>query len=782
MQNKDTTDLELEKLEESDREKFEEKLLEYDGNPEEEENEEDMMASQLNPEAKEFVPISPQRSAPTSPLLQQQQPPLLSSLNGNNYINSQLLLSDDTVVAQSPRKGSVGMENIQVPSENEFETEISKRPHELEEENQAESEYINGVDDFQVNPTSNYQEMNLKEAMHGDEKQEIGYNDVIEKTSFDELNGGDNSDQQFINLMGDDTNNRSLLKEENTMNMSFYEGRDECILNNDSSEDPNKVQLLPVEFEEEQNLIVDENNMFVNENNIVNNSQIDVADEISRPEEDMYSPVTETKVEEFGDFVLDIVKVESDKPESELMLNETESVSNIEFGSSSDNKENQSVDHPVQSRDTDLLLELNLDNIRTNIQVEKSALSPTALEFSPSNKSLASNYIVSGSESSNIYIESLPESDDFKTSSVEDYAESDRCLQTEVEHIASAQPSFETIPSSNEQLVMGLETTLEESKSDIATNESESNVSVAIAPVVAAVAATAAVATVVNLLPETKSEQPSATVKSSPSTDTKKTDSLKAKSATTPTSKSSNVSTAKKTPVSNATAAKTTTKTSTGPAPIRRPLTASTAAKTTDIKLTEKKSGTTLTTAKKPPTSMTNGGDVKSTMRTSSAQVKSTTSSTTSAAKPRSASTTLASKTTAPSKTAAAPRPATLTTTTTVKASTTRTIATAKTTPTKPTLSVNTAKPKPTTPTTLGVKTTTTVTRSPTTKPRVPAAVKSSESTVKESKPRTTLASRTSALSTTTTKAPATKTASSVLSTATRKIEVKKVRFSQNYL
>lgn len=83
-------------------------------------NEEDLeeMDSQLNPDAKEFVPVSPQRTSIGSPF--------------GNGIHNRFDLMDDEVVSQSPRKGSaiVMDENIVLPAENDF-TEISQRPSEL---------------------------------------------------------------------------------------------------------------------------------------------------------------------------------------------------------------------------------------------------------------------------------------------------------------------------------------------------------------------------------------------------------------------------------------------------------------------------------------------------------------------------------------------------------------------------------------------------------------------------------------------------------------------------
>lgn len=193
------------------------------------------MASKLNPEAKEFVPVSsPSRSNPTSPVAD------APSMVPNSY----LMLDDDTVVAQSPKKCVTTMDNIDVPEEVDFQHEMDIRPHELEKP----SEYINGNAEISArshSPASepSYQELNLKEAMQADEKLEHDYNDekqvVLEDSPTDLSN-----EQNILNV---------LNKEQDPMNMSFYEGRDEALLSN--SDELNKVHVLPEEddYDEQPN-------------------------------------------------------------------------------------------------------------------------------------------------------------------------------------------------------------------------------------------------------------------------------------------------------------------------------------------------------------------------------------------------------------------------------------------------------------------------------------------------------------------------------------------------
>ncbi|XP_049285063.1 serine-rich adhesin for platelets-like [Anopheles funestus] len=71
---------------------------------------------QLNPDAKEFVPVT-------------------GSIAGemNAKLHENIKLRDDAIVSQSPRKGTMSsMEDLDVPAETVFQTEMDKRPHEFE--------------------------------------------------------------------------------------------------------------------------------------------------------------------------------------------------------------------------------------------------------------------------------------------------------------------------------------------------------------------------------------------------------------------------------------------------------------------------------------------------------------------------------------------------------------------------------------------------------------------------------------------------------------------------
>ncbi|XP_076668664.1 uncharacterized protein LOC143369097 [Andrena cerasifolii] len=84
---------------------------------EEEEEEQKDMSFQLNPNAAEFVPVSPQ------------------------FMNNRMNLAEDFPISGSPLKQVSEMDDIQVPSQSEFDEEVCRRPREVEAE---DKEYQNG--------------------------------------------------------------------------------------------------------------------------------------------------------------------------------------------------------------------------------------------------------------------------------------------------------------------------------------------------------------------------------------------------------------------------------------------------------------------------------------------------------------------------------------------------------------------------------------------------------------------------------------------------------------
>lgn len=201
----------------------------------------DDMEKQLNPEAAEFVPTSPPTSAPLSPF-------------GNGpaaLISNRPDLLDDDLLAQSPRKSvAPAMEDFALPSENDF-SEISKRPSELL---QTSPTALNGDAERPGSSSSqcSYQEMNMKEAMHGDEKQEF----AAEVPEAINLNL-EPSVAEIDLLQGDDGTVRTL-RDQDPMHMSFYKDRDEngSPQTNPFAEpevDMNAVQPLPESDDEASN-------------------------------------------------------------------------------------------------------------------------------------------------------------------------------------------------------------------------------------------------------------------------------------------------------------------------------------------------------------------------------------------------------------------------------------------------------------------------------------------------------------------------------------------------
>lgn len=189
-----------------------------------------MDINQLNPDAAEFVPVSPERKTPLS-----------------SFGNRPDLLEDD-VVAQSPRKGlAAPMDDITLPLENDF-TEISQRPAELIESPTAPTFNANGLSPWQgehrpgsSSSQCSYQEMNMKEAMHGDEKQEFAAD-----ASNDALN------EEPVEVFSEQRVNR----ESDPMERSFYNDGSNQLQNNPFNStgievDMNAVRMLPSDSDDE---------------------------------------------------------------------------------------------------------------------------------------------------------------------------------------------------------------------------------------------------------------------------------------------------------------------------------------------------------------------------------------------------------------------------------------------------------------------------------------------------------------------------------------------------
>ncbi len=193
------------------------------------------MASQLNPDAKEFVPTSP---SPTNTT------PINSSLDINGIASTMATLRlnlDDDLVSQSPRKGTENaMVDVPVPEENDFLTDITQRPADLD------STVMSDPRPGSSSSQCSYQEMNLKEAMHGDEKQEYAP-DVLNTPDqvVCEANSTNGDHEEFISIL-----NKSM-RNQDVMNASFYnDGTSDS--NNPFKVDLNAVHRLPTSDDENE--------------------------------------------------------------------------------------------------------------------------------------------------------------------------------------------------------------------------------------------------------------------------------------------------------------------------------------------------------------------------------------------------------------------------------------------------------------------------------------------------------------------------------------------------
>lgn len=192
--------------------------------------------SQLNPEAKEFVPVSPTRS--NGPL----SPPLNGTMNPVNPLLGNFV--EDTVVSQSPRKGeSPLMEDIYVPTEKDFDIEAQSRPHEI-------NQFVeNGI----FLRTESPEALNLKESMQEDDKLEQGYKDEAQ-AFFEEEKQQTGEVYQVLESSFTEYSNGFQNAIDDSMNRSFYEGRDNGDILIDAPRNPdvlNSVQPIPT-FDDEQ--------------------------------------------------------------------------------------------------------------------------------------------------------------------------------------------------------------------------------------------------------------------------------------------------------------------------------------------------------------------------------------------------------------------------------------------------------------------------------------------------------------------------------------------------
>jgi Ataxin-2 C-terminal region len=202
----------------------------------------DDMDSQLNPDAKEFVPLTTGMQSP--PMKEFKENGLSPKL-----ANPILSAFDDLVVSQSPRKNdNLVMEDVQIPTENEFDEEADARPHE-----------VNLLEENFQRIESPIESMNLKEAMQTDDKLDQAYTDEAQPF-FEEEKQQQADDYKVLESSFDQYSNGFQSKIDDPMNRSFYEGRDSDILSNQTNDVLNTVQPIP-SFEDEKQSEFDHNNL-----------------------------------------------------------------------------------------------------------------------------------------------------------------------------------------------------------------------------------------------------------------------------------------------------------------------------------------------------------------------------------------------------------------------------------------------------------------------------------------------------------------------------------------
>lgn len=225
------------------------------------------MSSQLNPDAVEFVPLSPQNSAPVSPVA-------AKHMDQDPFIMGQTpqiaaIIEGDRILAQSPRKNSGNgnqMDNVVIPDEREFDAEIESRPHEWSGDLLGKkidlNGSVNGVEGLEspgdsqpvvVDDDEDAGTLNSKEERDLDEEKEELRDEMI-KEIIDNITAGQNGHA----VEEEEQTQNGLLAgpvpgEQDPMNMSFHQDV-QVTATGGNPFDLNAVQLLPTgdDIEEEE--------------------------------------------------------------------------------------------------------------------------------------------------------------------------------------------------------------------------------------------------------------------------------------------------------------------------------------------------------------------------------------------------------------------------------------------------------------------------------------------------------------------------------------------------
>lgn len=262
------------------------------------------MEFQLNPEAKEFVPTSPDVNN------------IALSIDSTLLICSNIV-NDDFVIAQSPRKGGIAMENIHIPSVDDFEEDISNRPMELEyalKKSELSPSLTCGDRDRSGSSDSSYsfQEMNLKEAMHGDEKSVDEYQTNIVTNSSLPQNADNVEELTLQSQDGSDEENR-IVVDMNAIQLLPQEDDDDELNQQMNVTTPNLTMTGSLVTSDESRSLVtsDQNSHFVLD---INNTSRNAVDDNLISGQSKTDHITVIESVETGTYV------ESDQPESDLLL------------------------------------------------------------------------------------------------------------------------------------------------------------------------------------------------------------------------------------------------------------------------------------------------------------------------------------------------------------------------------------------------------------------------------------------------------------------------------
>ncbi|XP_037822061.1 205 kDa microtubule-associated protein [Lucilia sericata] len=216
--------------------------------------------SQLNPDAKEFIPsFGSNPASPTSPFatgMQMQNEPLLSDAMETQMYFGQApsavprhLLGDDDFVAQSPRKGKCdnSMDAVSVPKLSEFEQEAEKRPHEFEPGNVVGFQQRDEV----MTPDQAIQQLPHDDLVGEQDKENC---EPTDSTDFQPSGFIDHGPETCVDLDADlDMQPAALSAEDDVMKRSMYVASDDAI------EDVlNSVQPIPTEIDSVNNSFIEE--------------------------------------------------------------------------------------------------------------------------------------------------------------------------------------------------------------------------------------------------------------------------------------------------------------------------------------------------------------------------------------------------------------------------------------------------------------------------------------------------------------------------------------------